>query len=169
VKSFKSNRIAEQRRKREDGRNKINRAATVLCDGLCKPINPGGLGCWAFVVLTHEGIEVAHASGCIGRGKDMSNNLAEYHAVIEALEWIKEIEPTAEIEVRTDSQLVVSQINGTLACRAAHLCQLRDKAALLLSETRAKLTWIPREQNKHADAHSKVAYYRIESERRMKQ
>jgi ribonuclease HI len=155
-----------QRRRLVKERERPASPVTVLCDGLCKPTNPGGLGCWGFAVLDIDGREIAHGSGCIGSGPGMSNNVAEYQAVIEALRWVERNAPTMEVEIRTDSHLVVSQTNGTIKCNAEHLCGLRDKAAKLLGQTRAKLIWIPRDQNKHADAHSKLAYHRTKSQLR---
>jgi ribonuclease HI len=136
---------------------------TVLCDGLCKPTNPGGLGCWGFAILSDEGQEIAHGSGCIGRGEGMTNQVAEYHAVIEGLKWVVENASDVDIVIKTDSQLVVSQVNGTMNCHSQPLCDLRDKVLALLRQTKARLEWIPRTENNHADAHAQLAYQRRQS------
>jgi ribonuclease HI len=61
----------------------------INCDGLCEPRNPGGWACWAFVVHKAIDDEFIHDDrGCIGAGDGMTNNLAEYTAVLEALRWV---------------------------------------------------------------------------------
>lgn len=53
-------------------------------DGSCEPVNPGGTARFGFVVLEEE--EVLYGQGgVIGSGDGMTNNVAEYHGLIECL------------------------------------------------------------------------------------
>lgn len=88
----------------------------------------------------------------------MTNNVAEFKAIIEALRWISENEPETQVELLSDSQIAVRQILGEYACHKAHLRELRDEALGLIVRANVSLRWIPREQNYEADALSRQAY-----------
>lgn len=133
----------------------------VYCDGACEPQNPGGWATWAWVAYV-DGREVNRAYGCLGRGAGMSNNVAEYRAVLEALRRAKR--KGVSINLRTDSQLVVKQVLGEWAVKAAHLQAFRQEAATLLRDTRSVMAWVPREENARADALSKLAYRQARKE-----
>ncbi|MGB4216512.1 MAG: reverse transcriptase-like protein, partial [Thermacetogeniaceae bacterium] len=47
-------------------------------------------------------------------GPGATNNIAEYNAVLSALEWLLQHgHSDRDIKIKTDSQLVVNQINGS--------------------------------------------------------
>ena len=129
----------------------------VFCDGACLPTNPGGWATWAWVAVAPDGQEVASASGCLGHGPGRTNNLAEYTAVLQALRWVKG-HGGGPVLVRTDSQLVVNQVNGAWQVKAAPLRPLAQEARHLLAELDSRLEWIPREANMRADALTYQAY-----------
>jgi ribonuclease HI len=131
------------------------RRILVYCDGSCEPQNPGGWATWAWVAYV-DGREVNRAYGCLGHGAGMSNNVAEYEAVLQALR--RAARKAVSINIRTDSQLVVKQVLGEWAVKAAHLQASRREAATLLRDTRSNIAWVPREENGRADALSKLAY-----------
>lgn len=131
------------------------RQILVFCDGSCEPCNPGGYATWGWVAF-QGGKEISHGSGCIGHGAGMSNNVAEYAAMLEVLR--RAAEKGISVSIHTDSQLVVNQVNGKWAVRAPHLQPLRSEASTLLRSTDSTLTWVPREENMRADALSKQAY-----------
>ena len=128
----------------------------IKCDGLCEPINPGGYACWAYVVL-RDGQEIHHAYNCLGHGEGMTNNLAEYHALLHGLAYLYKNKITGA-EIKTDSQLVVQQVNGAWKCNKEHLRLLRDRCQKARDLVQAKLEWIPREENEIADSYSRTAY-----------
>lgn len=128
----------------------------IYCDGLCEPVNPGGWGCWAWVAVSATGEEIAHDSGCLGKGQ--TNNIAEYHALVQALKWAKERGYSEHLTFRMDSQFVVRQVNYIYAVKAEHLRPLCQEARRLLEGLDASLVWIPREDNTRADALSRQAY-----------
>lgn len=84
-----------------------------------------------------------------------TNNVAEYTAVIKALEWVKKINPVpSEVNFFLDSQLVVNQITGIYKIKDMNLQQLslqiRNHIADL-NMTKCSFTYIPRHLNSHAD------------------
>ncbi len=138
----------------------------VFCDGLCEPRNPGGVATWGYVIY-RGGQRLAADSGVVGQGRGMTNNVAEYTAVIEAMRRLLDTHIQGEqVVVKTDSQLVVHQLTGQWAVKAPTLRPLYRQAARLSRQLgRVRFRWIPREQNEEADALS-VAAYVAEQERK---
>jgi ribonuclease HI len=126
----------------------------IHCDGLCQPRNPGGYACWAWLVT--EG-PTAQDFGCVAHGKEATNNIAEYAAVENALRWCLERNIQRPI-LRTDSQLVVRQINGVYGCYSPRLIPLCERAQDLLDQTKGQLEWVSRDFNEAADALSRLAF-----------
>src|SRR5207245_1562514 len=59
----------------------------VYFDGLCEPINPGGVATYGYVV--HEGgRRLKEGRDFLAEGRGASNNLAEYAGLVAALEWL---------------------------------------------------------------------------------
>lgn len=141
---------------------------TIFCDGLTEPRNPDGYGCCAFVAFdgdvsgtrgAQRPAPLHQAYACIARpGDGITNNICEYRAVRAALKWAVAAIPNEEIIVKTDSQLVVRQVNGDWACNKDHLRVLRDECRALLQRVNARLVWVARDQNDVADALTRVAY-----------
>ncbi|WP_047982732.1 ribonuclease HI family protein [Ornithinibacillus contaminans] len=83
--------------------------------------------------------------------EDMTNNEAEFHALIKALEICLEQFPEEILSFRSDSQTVVQVIDNDFT---------KNKSFLPLLETVRELTskfpyffikWIPEKENNHAD------------------
>lgn len=129
----------------------------IYFDAAVEPTNPGGYGCWAWVALARDGTEIARDYGCVGRSPSITNNLMEYHALLQALGWLKE-NRIERIVVRGDSQLVVQQVNGAWACHSPHLQPHCIEATHLVETLELRLQWIPREKNGRADGYSRRAY-----------
>ena len=86
-----------------------------------------------------------------------TNNQAEYHGLILGLRHALGMEADT-VTVHGDSQLVLRQLEGRYAVKAAGLRALHDEANLLLARfSRVKLEWVPREENAEADAASRAA------------
>jgi ribonuclease HI len=129
----------------------------IFCDGLCEPHNPGGYACYGWLAQDSDGQQIAQGYGCVAQGAGATNNLAEYAAVIAALRHSIE-KGWHDIDLLTDSQLVVNQVTGRWQCRAENLQPLWAEARRLLKVARARISWIPRTQNERADALSRRAY-----------
>ena len=141
-------------------------------DGLCEPVNPGGVATYG-VLIKKAGGTVFEDSG-LALAKpwtlEASNNVAEYSAAIRALEWLNEHDlQDSPVVLRGDSRLIINQLKGTFKVKAARILDLNKRAAALLSKfTNLKLEWVDRSKNSEADRLSRVAYgkYRLESSRR---
>lgn len=136
----------------------------LYCDGLCEP-NPRGHATWGLVAfLNAKMIHKDH--GYIGRGEGMSNNVAEYRAVYEALAWLYRYQQRGDVPngplpatIKTDSQLVVNQVLDRWQVKAAHLVSWAEKCRSGVRHTGANLEWVPRAENEFADAESRCAYF----------
>ncbi len=133
----------------------------VWTDGLCEPINPGGTGCAGYLIKKN-GKVVEQGSESLGASKDMTNNVAEYSALIRALQVIKKLGLDKEkILLRSDSKLLVSQMKGKWKVRGTRIVPLHSKAAELTKGLDIAFQWIPREENEEADRLCRVAYESI--------
>jgi ribonuclease HI len=87
------------------------------------------------------------------RAPALTNNEAEYQAVIAGLELVSQRIPNRPICVLTDSQIVIEQLAGRSAVRAEALKPLHARARWLISRiTHIRIGLIPRELNQLADA-----------------
>jgi ribonuclease H / adenosylcobalamin/alpha-ribazole phosphatase len=93
-----------------------------------------------FDVLASEGLPIGRAT----------NNVAEYRGLIAALEMVRELDPTAAVEVRMDSKLVIEQMAGRWRVKHPDMKPLALQAARL-RPAQVIWTWVPRELNKAAD------------------
>jgi ribonuclease H / adenosylcobalamin/alpha-ribazole phosphatase len=109
--------------------------------------NPGPAA-YGAVLLDAETREViAERAEHIGTA---TNNVAEYRGLIAGLELYHEHTPDAELEVRMDSKLVVEQMSGRWKIKHPDMRPLA-MAANRLAPSGITYTWIPREENRHAD------------------
>ena len=89
---------------------------------------------------------------------EATNNIAEYRALIFGLQKLEEAcgrekSKALEVEVRSDSELMVKQLNGVYRVKDEKLQPLFVKARELASVFKKVIfTSIPREKNKRADA-----------------
>ncbi len=90
---------------------------TIYTDGASRG-NPGAAA-WAFVVV-RDGSIVESRSGYLGRA---TNNVAEYHAVINALTEARK-HTGGKVIVHSDSELVIRQLTGRYQIRKEHLAAL---------------------------------------------
>jgi ribonuclease H / adenosylcobalamin/alpha-ribazole phosphatase len=109
--------------------------------------NPGPAA-YGAVVRDAQTSKVLAAEGLtIGRA---TNNVAEYRGLIAGLEMARELDPTAVLEVRMDSKLVIEQMAGRWKVKHADMKPLALEAARLRPAA-VIWTWVPREYNKVAD------------------
>ena len=91
---------------------------------------------------------------------ETSNNVAEYTALIRGLTLLLE-RGVQEVQVASDSELLVRQIHGLYRVKAPHLVPLHRKAAALLARfARSRVDHVPREANREADALANAAVAR---------
>jgi ribonuclease HI len=115
--------------------------------------NPGPAGAGA-VILNPDGHIVAKIGKFLG---DSTNNVAEYMGLILGLKRAKAM-GIKELEVYSDSELLVRQLAGEYQVKADHLRPLHDEAKTLLQGFGfVQVRHIPREENAQADAMSNRA------------
>lgn len=132
----------------------------VYFDGGCKP-NPGqGYGSYEIVPLNLS----YHAKGELIQFGFMTNNMAEYHAMIHGLKklWhdakngnvmslenrFAVVPSRMTLQIFSDSKLLVQQMNGRWKCKVKHIAELQDEARLVLKEFgHWKITWRGRQDN----------------------
>jgi ribonuclease HI len=133
---------------------------TAHVDGLCEPNRYNGVATYGAVIRRETGELVYMSSGMIGEGNDMSNQVAEYVAVIEALRALAgKLMTDEEIVVYTDSQLVANQMSGIWkASHGKYMAYFFEAQRMALSFKNLKFQWISRNFNKEADTLSRVAY-----------
>jgi ribonuclease HI len=132
----------------------------VFIDGLAEPTNPG-TGTYGFVVYK-EGTKLKEGCGLAGRL--VTNNFAEYEALIQGLLAVREYS-AGRVNVMSDSQLLVNQMAGRWKVKKGAYLE-KYKEARKLAETFKSLgfVWIPREMNQEADELTRVAYAKYSSE-----
>src|SRR5438128_5082748 len=115
---------------------------------------------YGYVIRNDAGRDIARKSGVVGKGPEMSNNVAEYASLCEALRFLmREKLARLPIEIRSDSRLVVNQMKGEWKFHKGLYAQkFTDAKALVTEFDRVKFRWIPREENREADALSREAY-----------
>ena len=128
-------------------------------DGLCEPKNPGGVATYGFVAKRGSEV-ICKGKGVVGAGflgDDVTNNVAEYTALIKGLECLAE-KGIDKIKVRGDSQLVIKQLKGEYRVRSDRLRPLYERAKELLRKFDYELEWVPRRFNEEADRLSREAF-----------
>jgi ribonuclease HI len=113
--------------------------------------NPGLAGAGA--CLIEDGQVVWECAEYLGT---KTNNEAEYTALLRLLEEAKS-RGVGEVEIKGDSKLVVCQVNRQWKINLPHLRALAAEAWRILDGMNARITWIPREENRIADALSNRA------------
>ncbi len=110
--------------------------------------NPGHAA-YGVRVCDAAGVEVARLGEYLGR---QTNNYAEYQGLIAALRWARDNGVEAFV-VRSDSQLLVRQMQGRYKVKSATLRPLWQQASeLAASLGEFRLEHVRRESNVEADA-----------------
>ena len=78
------------------------------------------------------------------------NNVAEYAALLEALQRALDLKATA-LHVFSDSELVVKQMRGEYACRSPRLYSLHWICRKLARSLNFSISHVPRENNAEAN------------------
>lgn len=146
------------------GSTTVENTFYVYFDGLCEPKNPGGVATYG-MLIQKDGETVLEDFGLAEAEPwtdEASNNVAEYSAVLRALEWLdKNKKHDAKIVLRGDSKLIVNQLQGKYKVKSLRIVELHHKAKLLLSKFKnLEIEWVDRNLNQDADRLSRIAYKR---------
>jgi len=131
----------------------IKKGLSIFCDGGARG-NPGPAAI-GFVIFQNG--KIVHKF--FKRIGEATNNVAEYRAVIAALEWLLKNYPIIQssnqlINFFLDSQLIVNQLIGNFKIKNSNLQKLTVRVKNLEKRIGKKInySYIPRRQNKIADA-----------------
>jgi len=124
----------------------------IYFDGACAPINPCGhlgLGCY----IEENGKRVFEYSGYVAESYENSNNVAEYLALENALDFILENGLQDEkIQVYGDSMLVIKQMNDRWRIKGGRYFETAIRCKEKVKNIKnIMFDWIPREKNYLAD------------------
>ena len=118
----------------------------IQADGASRG-NPGEAGVGA-VISDARGRTIKELKRFLGMA---TNNVAEYRAVILALEKALDF-GAGSVTVYLDSELVVRQLRGEYRVREAHLKTLHRQALEILNRfSKYNIHHVPREENRRAD------------------
>ncbi len=120
-------------------------AATIHIDGASRG-NPGDAA--YAIVIEAPGRGAVEESGLLGK---QTNNVAEYTALLKALEKAKQL-GLQHVRIHSDSELLVKQMNGEYRVKNEDLKSLFQEASQLKRAfDSVTFTHVRREQNKRAD------------------
>jgi ribonuclease HI len=121
---------------------------TIHTDGASRG-NPGPAA-FAYVIEGH-GDAAIEGSGCLG---ELTNNQAEYEALVHALKHALQLGPQHSLLINSDSELMVKQMKGEYRVKNADLLPLYEEACELAKgfQGSVKFHHIRRALNSRADA-----------------
>lgn len=125
----------------------------AFIDGGCEP-NPNGVATWG-VYIRRAGKEYRKLYGVAGEGLGMSNNVAEYVALLKLFEWLEsnEFEDDMAVVIKSDSQMLVKQMTGVNRAKSGAYLEYYRKAYKEYFRLSSKFDqpidfeWIPRTGN----------------------
>ncbi|HEU5460638.1 MAG TPA: ribonuclease HI [Nitrososphaeraceae archaeon] len=146
--------------------NEVHRKKlTCTFDGMCQPVNPGGVACYGFTILEKKINKIyrIYEEGGIAFkpfSKESSNNVAEYVALIKLLEWLlAKGYNKFSVLIQGDSQLIINQLSGKYKVKSEKLKIYYEKTKILIKKfENIHIEWISRENNNEADALANKAY-----------
>jgi acyl dehydratase/ribonuclease HI len=131
---------------------RVEGAYTANIDGAARG-NPGPAS-YGVVIRRPDGTPAEALGKYIGRH---TNNVAEYYALIAALDYAA-AHGIKRLRVYSDSQLIVNQIKGLYKVKHPDLRPLHERAKKQAAGLEAfTIQYIPREQNHEADAAANAA------------
>ncbi len=125
-------------------------SATVYTDGASSG-NPGPAGIGVLIISGDRRVTISEYIG------EATNNVAEYRALIRALEEAQRMGIT-KVRILLDSELLVKQLAGRYRVRSKHLLPLHNRVLSLLKGFDSyEVFHIPRQDNTQTDALARKA------------
>ena len=123
---------------------------------------------WHCVETGDEGMGVAYQGG-----ESATNNASEWMSAAAALIYVlgQYYDVKDEVTIRSDSELLVNQLNGLWRVKHSNLKPIAAIVNLLVEELESRnmtvvAEWVPRDQNRIADALSRQTVKSLLKERR---
>ncbi len=142
-------------------------AYEIYFDGACEPNNQNGTASYGWLIKK-DGKVIEQDCAIIGKGENITNNVAEYTGLLKALERFDALKLSGAIMIRGDSKLVCNMVARDWGWKdnktktkwighkdAPHLATLLEQVHKLLEAHDHAVQWVPREQNQEADDLSK--------------
>ena len=116
-------------------------------------------------IIFHQELIVAHGFGIFALRKNATSCSSEYLALIEGLEALADMHVgDAPIEVRGDAKFMINQMKGTASVNSTCIRSLYQRALRLAQDfSQLSWVWIPRRENRYADALSRRAIKQTEN------
>ncbi len=130
---------------RKAPKGKVGSRVTLFCDGGSRG-NPGPAG-GGGEILDETGTQLATFSVYFGRA---TNNVAEYKALIEGIDRIREL-GIGSVDIKLDSELLVKQVRGEYKVRSPYLIPLHREVIDRLKGIEFTIKHVPRAENHVAD------------------
>jgi phosphoribosylglycinamide formyltransferase 1 len=125
----------------------LHKKISIYTDGGSRG-NPGPAAA-GFLILDESNKRLAAKAFFLG---ETTNNVAEYTGLLKAILEAKNID-SESIEIFSDSELMVKQLNGEYKVKSNNLSELYEQCMEKLGEFNDwKIKYIPREKNKKADS-----------------
>jgi len=110
---------------------------------------------WSWVALDKAGNEITRASGVYGDSYRVTGNVAKFHGLIQALEWLAVNAPDAPVTVLSDLELAVGIVNEEMKANERHIRLLASTAGRFRSRTKATLDLMRHKENRAAQPSAK--------------
>jgi ribonuclease HI len=142
---------------------------TLQFDGLFKPAqgtNPAeqaGFMCYGWLIWKDHTV-IARGHGGVARGQAATSNSAEYMALIEGLDALRDMAGVCEqpVTVMGDARSVIDQMQQVSQILSADTRLLNQRARRISAQfMQIQWTWTPREKNRAADALTRRAMRQI--------
>jgi ribonuclease HI len=141
---------------------------TLQFDGLFKPAqgtNPAkqaGFMCYGWLIWKDNKV-IARGHGGVARGQAATSNTAEYMALIEGLDALRDLGTGEEpVTVIGDARSVIDQMQQVSEIISVETRLLNQRARRLSNQfMQIRWTWTPREKNQAADALTRRALRQI--------
>ena len=106
-------------------------------------VDGSGNGKYGYVAMSNDGLETIDCKVFDSGDLKITNNQVEYLAILEALR----VFPTEDVQIISDSQLVVNQLNHEWNINSNMLRLLALDVWNLCKNRKVEFKWIPREKN----------------------
>lgn len=116
---------------------------------------PNAYGKWAYVIKDPGNITVTTGSGP-ATGTPVTNNGCEIEGLLYGLRALPREARKVGVHIRGDNRYVLDSIRGRYKYYPEHIALFVEECGRVLIRFRWYCEWIPREQNRQADALSKI-------------
>ena len=131
------------------------------------PTSKAGIMCYGWLIIEHD-LVIARGHGAFARGMDATSNVAEYLALIEGLEALKDLGIQSEpVKVCGDAKCVIDQMRGAASVNAASMKPMFRRAQRLAKNfPNLYWFWLPRSYNKAADSLTRQAMRQVRRDKK---